>query len=58
MPSHTMELPRQIVVGEKNINDIGNFLNSLEKTKKISLVSGSNVKKLVQRQIEASLISS
>jgi len=58
MPSHTMELPRQIVVGEKNINDIGNFLNSLKKTKKISLVSGSNVKKIVQRKIEASLIAS
>jgi len=58
MPSHTMELPRQIVVGEKNIDDIGNFLNSLKKTKKISLVSGSNVKKIVQRKIEASLIAS
>jgi len=23
MPSHTMELPRQIVVGEKNIDSIG-----------------------------------
>ena len=58
MRSHTMELPRQIVVGEKNIGDIGNFLNSLKKTKKISLVSGSNVKKIVQRKIEASLIAS
>ena len=45
MSSHTMELPRQIVVGERNIDEIGNFLNSLKKTKKISLVSGSNVKK-------------
>ena len=51
MPSHTMELPRQIVVGEKNINDIGNFLNSLKKTKKISLVSGSNVKNIVQGKL-------
>jgi len=58
MRSHTMELPRQIVVGEKNINDIGNFLNSLKKTKKISLDSGSNVKKIVQRKIEAYHIAS
>jgi len=58
MPSHTMELPRQIVVGEKNIDSIGSFLNSLKKTKKISLVSGSNVKKIVQKKIEASLVAS
>ena len=53
-----MELPRQIVVGEKNIANIGSFLNSLKKTKKISLVSGSNVKKIVQKKIEASLNAS
>jgi len=58
MPSHTMELPRQIVVGEKNIDGVGSFLNSLKKTKKISLVSGSNVKKIVQKKIEASLTAS
>jgi len=58
MSSHTMELPRQIVVGEKNIDSVGSFLNSLKKTKKISLVSGSNVKKIVQKKIEASLIAS
>jgi len=34
MPSHIMELPRQIVLGDKNIYDIGNFLNSLKKNKK------------------------
>ena len=58
MPSHTMELPRQIVVGEKNIGDLGSFLNSLEKTKRISMVSGGNVKKIVQKKIEASLTAS
>ena len=58
MPSHTMELPRQIVVGEKNIGDIGDFLRSLTETTKASLISGSNVKKIVQRKIEASLIAS
>ena len=58
MPSHTMELPRQIVVGEKNIGDIGDFLRSLKKAKKISLVSGTNVKKIVHKKIEASLVTS
>ena len=58
MPSHTMELPRQIVVGEKNIGDVGNFLSSLTETKKVSVISGSNVKKIVQKKIEASLATS
>ena len=58
MSSHTMELPRQIVVGDKNISDLGNFLNSLKKTKKVSMISGGNVKKIVQKKIEASLITS
>ena len=58
MSSHTMELPRQIVVGDKNIGDLGNFLNSLKKTKKVSMVSGGNVKKIVQKKIEASLDAS
>ena len=46
MNSHTMELPRLIVVGENNINEFGDFLFSLNKPKKISLISGINVKKL------------
>ena len=58
MPSHTMELPRQIVVGDKNIDDLGNFLNSLKKTKKVSMISGGHVKKIVQKKIEASLSAS
>ena len=53
-----MELPRQIVVGDKNISDLGNFLNSLKKTKRVSMVSGGNVKKIVQKKIEASLAAS
>jgi len=53
-----MELPRQIVVGDKNIGDLGNFLNSLKRTKKISIISGGNVKKTVQKKIEPSLIAS
>ena len=52
MSSHTMELPRKIVVGEKNIADIGNFLKSLKNTKKVSLISGSNVKKIIQKKIQ------
>ena len=55
MLSHTMELPRKIVVGEKNITDIGKFLKSLKNAKKVSIISGSNVKKIVQEKIEKSL---
>ena len=57
-PSHTMELPRLIVVGEKNIRKIGDFLKSLNDAKKVSLISGSNVKKIVQKKIDESLASS
>lgn len=57
MPSHTMELPRLIVIGEKNISDIGGFLNSLSRPKKVSLISGVNVRKIVQKKIDVSLKS-
>ena len=55
MPSHTMELPRLIVIGENNINEIGSFLHSLNKPKKVSLISGINVKKILKEKIEKSL---
>ena len=58
MQSHTMELPRKIIVGEKNIDGIGDFLKSLKHVKKISLISGSNVKKIIQKKIEKSLTAS
>ena len=57
MQSHTMELPRQIVVGEKNINEFGEFLQKLSKPKKISLISGIHVKKILKNKIEKSLKS-
>ncbi len=57
MSSHTMELPRKIVVGEKNIANIGNFLKSLNDTKKVSLISGSNVTKIIQKKIQKHLAS-
>ena len=50
-----MELPRLIVIGEKNINEFGEFLKSLDHPKKISIVSGIHVKKFIQRKIERSL---
>ena len=53
--SHTMELPRQIVVGEKNIDRVGKFLESLSKPKKVSIVSGKNVKKIIGKKIDGSL---
>ena len=43
MQSHTMELPRLIEIGEKNIEEFGKFLYSLNKPKKVSLISGTNV---------------
>ncbi len=55
MQSHTMELPRLIVVGEKNINEFGEFLVTLNKPKKVSLISGINVKKILKQKIEKSL---
>ena len=55
MPSHTMELPRLIVVGENNIHKFGEFLFSLNKPKKVSLISGIHVKKILKKKIEKSL---
>ncbi|MEK6929384.1 MAG: iron-containing alcohol dehydrogenase, partial [Thermoproteota archaeon] len=57
MQSHTMELPRLIEIGEKNIGDFGKFVNSLSKPKRISLISGTNVKKIIKKKIEDSLKS-
>jgi len=52
-----MELPRQIVVGEKNISEFGTFLYNLTKPKKVSLISGIHVKKILKEKIEKSLKS-
>ena len=56
--SHTMELPRQIVVGEKNIGQVGKFLRSLSNPKKVSIISGKNVKKIIGKEIDQSLKNS
>ena len=54
--SHTMELPRQIVVGENNIEEVGKFLHGLcPNSKKVSIISGKNVKKIFGQQIDSSL---
>ncbi len=55
MQSHTMELPRLIEIGEKNVNDFGRFLHSLNKPKKVSLIAGINVQKILKKKIEKSL---
>ena len=55
MKAHTMELPRLIVVGEKNIADFGIFLKKLDDSKLVSLVTGNHVKKVIQHKIEQSL---
>ena len=57
MQSHTMELPRLIQIGEKNIADFGKFLKALNKPKKVSLISGINVQKVLRKKIEKSLNS-
>lgn len=53
-----MELPRLIVVGEKNINELGKFLQALDNPKKVSLISGIHVRKFIQKKIERSLVLS
>jgi len=58
MSSHTMELPRQIVIGEKNIAGIGNFIANLANPKKVSLVSGDQVRKITYKKVERSLSDS
>jgi len=50
-----MELPRLIEIGEKNINDFGKFLISLNKPKKVSLIAGTNVQKNLKKKIEKAL---
>lgn len=51
-----MELPRLIVIGNKNFGDIGKFLHSLNEPKKISVISGRHVKKIVQNKFQKSLL--
>lgn len=53
-----MELPRQIVVGEKNIGDIGSFLHGLASPRKVSLVSGDRVRKITYKKVAGSLARS
>jgi len=53
-----MELPRQIVIGEKNIGKIGNFIANLANPKKVSLVSGDRVRKITYEKVERSLTDS
>ena len=58
MQSHTMELPRLIVVGNNNLNQIGKFVKTLSNPKKVCLISGKNVRPIVGKKIEKSLSSS
>ena len=55
MKSHRMELPRLIEIGEGNIGGLGGFLGLLGGPKKVSLVSGANVRRALGRRAEASL---
>ncbi len=58
MPSHVMELPRKIVVGENNIGDIGKFLADLANPEKVSVVSGDKVRKITYKKVANSLAAS
>ena len=51
-----MELPRLIVIGDKNIGNIGKFLHSLNKPKKVSVISGRHVQKIIQKKFQKSLL--
>ncbi|MBI5146661.1 MAG: iron-containing alcohol dehydrogenase [Thaumarchaeota archaeon] len=51
-----MELPRLIVIGNKNLGNIGKFLHSLNEPKKVSVISGIHVKKITQNKFQKSLL--
>jgi glycerol-1-phosphate dehydrogenase [NAD(P)+] len=53
-----MELPRLIVVGEKNIDQIGRFLQSLDNPKKVSIIAGQHIQKIVKKKFQTSLAKS
>lgn len=53
-----MELPRQIVVGERNIGNIGSFLAGLSNPRKVSLLSGDQVRKITYNKVVKSLSES
>lgn len=53
-----MELPRQIVIGEKNIGNIGKFIADLANPKKVSLVSGDQVRKITYDRVVKSIKNS
>ena len=61
--SHTMELPRLIEIGEGNIGGLGRFIDSLAggsrgaSPSRVSLVSGSNVRRILRASVERSLRS-
>ena len=55
--SHTMELPRLIEIGEKNLDEFGNFLGSLGRIRTVSMISGANVQNILRSRIERSLES-
>lgn len=63
--SHTMELPRLIEIGEGNMSELGKFLRSLiggasgvmgnSTAHRVSLISGSNVQRILRTSVERSL---
>lgn len=56
--SHTMELPRRIVIGQGTLKSLGTFLGSLGPTKRVALVSGPKVRRTVEGIVDGSLKAS
>lgn len=55
MNNKTIELPRFITIGENCLEEIGSTINNLGKYKNILIVSGVNVKKILNKKIVESL---
>lgn len=54
-PSHTMELPRKIVIGQRTLKGLGSFVKSLGPIRRVSLISGPHVQRTVKSVVDCSL---
>lgn len=55
MPTHLMELPRRVAVGTEITKQVGEILTDLETGPKCIILSGSNVKELLEERLVQSL---
>lgn len=54
-PSHMMELPRKILIGEQVLSEAGSLVRSLGGTAKVAVITGRVVKKRAGKECEVSL---